>query len=249
MNAELLRRPDPVRLALVLTVVFLCCRSWGERNITITFDGSPIQPPGSRYSRTNYAELGTSFVGDCDRAFPPQSPGWPDNGTAYIVPAWQGMSCSRSDGLSFGLLSVDLAGYSDVVPDFPASFEGHRSDGSVVTTNFAVSGITFQHYNFGSEFANLTNLLVTAGALDNLVTRVPSIPPVLKIGRYSYNSDSWMTLEARGTIGFPYRLEYKEDLATTNWITLTNFEASYFQVDHVTTDLPDRRFFRVVELP
>jgi len=249
MNAALFCRRDPVPLAVILTLVFLCCRCWGERNITITFDGSPTQPPGSRYYRTNYAELGTSFAGECGRAFPPQSTRVPDNGTAYIIPVWPGMSCSRFDGLSFGLASVDLASYSDVFPDDPASVEGHRADGSIVTTNFPVSGLAFQRYYFGPEFTNLTNVLVTAGALDNLVTRVPSVPPVLKIGTYSYHSASWMTLEARGTSGFLYRLDYSENLAGTNWTTLTNFEAYYFRNDYVTTNFPAQRFFRVVELP
>jgi hypothetical protein len=249
MNMELLRRREAVRLALVLTLGFLCCRCWADRNITITFEGPPTQPPGSRYYRTNYAELGTSFAGECGRAFPPQSQSVPDNGTAYIIPVWPGMSCSRSDRLSFGLVSVDLASYSEAFPEDPASVEGHRADGSVVTTNFPVSGLAFQTYYFSPEFTDLTNVLVTAGALDNLVTRVPSVPPTLTIGRYSYNSDSWMWLEARGTSGFLYRLDYAENVGTTNWTTLTNFEAYYFQDDHVTTNFPARRFFRVVELP
>jgi hypothetical protein len=118
-----------------------------------------------------------------------------------------------------------------------------------VMTNFPVSGLTFQRHYFGPEFAGLTNVIVTAGALDNFVTQVPSVPPTLRIGSYSYNSDSWIWLEARGTSGFHYRLECAETAGPTNWTTLTNFEAYYFQDDHVTTNFPARRFFRVVELP
>jgi hypothetical protein len=251
MNTALLGPRDTIAVALVITFVFLWARCWGERTITITFEGPPTQPPRSIYGVTNYYELAMSFVGtgQYGRAHPAGLPGWPDNGTTYIQPEPWPVACTRLDGLSFRLISVDLAGYSDVVPDYPASFEGHRSDGSVVTTNFPLSGITFRRYYFGPEFGDLTNVQVTAGALDNLVTRVPSVPPALKIGSYSYYTDSWMTLEARGTAGFLYRLEYAENLAATNWTTLTNFEAYYFRDDHVTTSFPAQRFFRVVELP
>jgi hypothetical protein len=251
MKTVLRGRGGPLAPAVVLTFIFLLGQCRGERTITITFEGPPTQPPRSAYLITNYYELAMSFVqmGRYGRRHSAGSPGWPDNGTTYIQPEPRPVACTRLDGLSFRLISVDLAGYSAVVPDYPASFEGHRSDGSVETTNFQVSGITFQRYYFGPEFGDLTNVLVTAGALDNLVTRVPSVPPVLKIGTYSYHSDSWMTLEARGTSGFLYRLDYSENLAGTNWTTLTNFEAYYFRNDYVTTNFPAQRFFRVVELP
>jgi hypothetical protein len=200
---------------------------------------------------TNYYELGMSFV-QIDRYVrrnPAGDPGWPDNGTTYIQPEPSPVACTRLDGLSFRLMSVDLAGYSDVVPDFPASFEGHRSDGSVVTTNFAVSGISFQRYDFSPDFADLTNLLVTAGALDNLVTGVPSVPPTLTLATSSYSGVSWLGLQARGTAGFLYRLESAKNLAATNWTKLTNFEASCNWVEYFTTNSPAQRFFRVVELP
>jgi len=231
--------------------VFLFVAScWGEGMVTITFDGPPTQPAGSRYSRTNYAERGTSFVGDFGRAWPPfPADHLPDNGTPYLVPAWGPVTCTRFDGLSFHLVSVDLAVYSYVFPDDPARFEGHRSDGSVVTTNFPVSGLPFQTYYFSSEFDDLTNVLVRAGALDNLKLQLPTVQPVLRISTYHYRSDSWLVLEAQGTLGLRYRMEYTDFVPSVNWITLTNFESSFFQVEHVPTNLPPRRFFRAVELP
>lgn len=236
--------------ALVMNsgLFLLVAQCSGEGIVTITFDGPPTHPPGSRYSRTNYAQHGTSFVGDCGRAFPPSSTLWPDNGTAYIVPPL-GMSCSRFDGLSFRLVSVDLAGYSEVVPDFTASFEGRRIDGSTVTTNFPVSGLAFGTFHFSSEFVDLTNVLVTAGALDNLKLQLPTVQPVLSLWSYHYYSDSWLVLEAHGTLGLRYRMEYVDSFPPTNWITLTNFESSFFQVEHVATNHPPQRFFRAVELP
>jgi hypothetical protein len=244
-------RKDFGWLAAMLGFFFLLAQCRGEGMVTITFDGSPTQPPGSRYSRTNYAERGTRFVGDCDRAFPPSSSLWPDNGTAYIVPAWQGMNCSRFDNLSFRLVSVDLAGYSTVVPDYTASFEGHRSDGSIVATNFAVSGLAFQTYYFSSEFADLTNVLVAAGALDNLKMQLPTIPPVMSIETYPYYySIDWLRLQANGTLGLRYQLEYTDSLPSTNWTPLAEFESSFFQSLPISTKTNSaQRFFRAVELP
>lgn len=255
MNTALLRRRDRIAVALVLTFVFLRVPCWGEETIVITFDGPPTQPPGSVYSVTSYYERGFSCVGNFSRAQPPGLTGRPDNGTSYIqptgifLPTGAPATFSRFDNLSFRLVSVDLATYSAGFPDDTASFEGHRSDGSIVTTNFAVSGLAFQTYYFSSEFADLTNVLAAAGSLDNLVTRVPSIPAVLTIGTYSYNSDSWMTLHVQGTVGLRYRLEYADRLAATNWTTVTNFETSYSRMDYITTNLPVQRFYRAVELP
>jgi hypothetical protein len=235
-------------LAKIFGFFFLAVPCSGEGIVTLTFDGPPTQPQGSRWGSNNYSERGTRFLGDCARAFPPMSTLWPDNGTPYIVPA-QGMSCSRIDDLSFSLVSVDLAGYSSVVPDYTASFEARRADGTVVSTNFPVSGLGFQTYYFPSEFANLTNVSVRAGALDNLKLQLPAVQPVLHMGSYHYRSDSWLTLEAQGTAGLRYRMEYTDFFSTTNWITLTNFESSFFQVEYVSTNLPPQRFFRAVELP
>jgi len=234
--------------AMCIGALLFVASCWGEGLVTITFDGYPWQPPGSRYGRTNYYELGTTFIGDFTRAFPPSSTSQPDNGTAYIAPTWPAMTCSRLDNLHFRLVSVDLAVYSSGFPDDPASFEGHRSDGSVVTTNFPVSGLTFQTYYFSSEFADLTNVLVRAGALDNLELQLPTIQPVLSIRSYNYHGDSWFVLQAQGTLGLRYRMEYTDFFPATNWITLATFESSFYK-EIVTTNHPPQRCFRAVELP
>ena len=219
--------------------------------ITITFDGPPLQPPNSSYSVKNYSERGTHFSADLFSRAGSGSTNWPDNGTAYIKPAWTPVTCSRLDNLTFSLVSVDLAGYSSVVPDYTASFEGHRSDGSIVTTNFAVSGLAFQTYSFHPEFSDLTNLLVTAGALDNLKMQLPTIQPVLSIssGRYYPQEAPWIVLRAQGTLGLNYRLEYSDGFPATNWNALSDFESSFFQIEYVSTNIPSQRFFRAVELP
>jgi len=222
------------------------CRAQGT--LTITFDGAPIQPPNSSYAITNYAERGARFVGYFDRTGS-GSTNRPDNGTTYIQPTSPPVICSRVDGLSFRLVSVDLAGYSVVLPDYDASFEGHRSDGSVVSTNIAVSGMGFQTCYFPSEFSDLTNIVIRAGSLDNLTMQVPSIPPVLSMGAYHYRGDSWVTLDAQGTVGLQYRLEYTDTLPATNWLTFTNFESRFGWIEYVSRDMPPRRFFRALEVP
>jgi hypothetical protein len=224
-----------------------CC---GEVIIPITFNGRS-QPPGSGILLTNYWERGTIFVGNFVYCQPPQGPGWPVSATALIQAPWPSVACSRSDGLPFRLVSADLAAYSDVSPGDGGSFEGYRSDGSVVSTNFPATGLTFQTYYFSSEFADLTNVLIRAGSLDNLVTAVPSIPLVLRASFYRYSITSGVNVSANGTLGVNYRLEYTDILSptnSTNWTTLTTFQSSggYF-VD--LSKGPPRGFFRTVELP
>jgi len=91
------------------------------------------------------------------------------------------------DSLSFGFLNgnrfnltgVDLAGYSDVVPDFSVDFVGYRFGGGTVTTSFSGSGISFQTFHFGPEFSDLIRVEIpTYGwSLDNLAVSVPEPTP------------------------------------------------------------------------
>jgi hypothetical protein len=80
----------------------------------------------------------------------------------------------------FGLVSVDLAGYSDVSPDFSATFIGYLSGGSTVTTNFSGTGLSFQTFYFGQEFSGLRwaelSSDLDAWSLDNLQVGVPEPP-------------------------------------------------------------------------
>jgi hypothetical protein len=83
---------------------------------------------------------------------------------------------SFTDRSIFNLVSVDLAGYSTVVPDFDVQFIGYRSDGSTVSAEFTGSGINFQNYSFeGLGFYDLTRVEVPTSlwSLDNLVVSVP----------------------------------------------------------------------------
>jgi hypothetical protein len=232
-----------------MSFIFSVTQSFGERTLTIEFDGPPPQRPESGVLCTNYWEHLVSFDGGFTLRGAETNGLWPVNPTAFIQPAWDPVSCSRYDGSSFRLLSVDLAVYSDVFPDDPATFTGYRSDGSVVTTNFPVNSLIFKTYNFSEEFADLTNVLIQAGAVDNLKMVVPSIPSVLHLRTNGYSYYKWMTLTVNGTPEVPYRLEYTDILPATNWQTFTNFETSlYLNLDFPPTN-PPHRFFRAVELP
>jgi hypothetical protein len=246
------RRSGPAIVAFF--GAFLSAQCSGQGVINITFDGPPVQAPGTGRMTTNYAERGTSFVG----FFARYGSGFtrhPNNGTAYItasgifLPDGPPATCARLDGLTFRVLSADLAGYSDVVPSGTAKFEGHRSDGSVVATNFPVDGLVFQTYHFAPDFTDLTNLWIAADSLDNLRLEVPTMQPVLGISAYPYFGSGWIRVSARGTLGLPYRLEYTSAYPAANWITLKEFESSFWSYEYVPTNTPPQRFFRVVELP
>ena len=243
-------RTAELAFVMVVGLFLLTLKSNAQGTVTINFNGDPIQPPGLRALRTVYYELGMGFLAHSfyTRAFPPSPPEWPENGTAYIAPTL-GMNCIRYDGLSFSPISMDLASYSSVVPEHDSSFVGQRADGSMVSTNFTVSGLIFQTYYFPPAFADWTNLWVKAGAVDNLKLRLPTIPPVMKMAIRREYGASWLHLSVQGTIGLRYRLEYTDVLPTTNWLTLTTFESWFYDVQFVQENLPPKRFFRAVEVP
>jgi hypothetical protein len=103
-------------------------------------------------------------------------PNRPDNGTAYLQAGLgSDLMFTYLNGPAFNLVSVDLAGYSTVVPDTTVHFVGYRRDGSTITTDIDRHGITFQTYNFGAGWSDLTRVdIPTYGwSLDNLVVSIP----------------------------------------------------------------------------
>lgn len=239
--------------AVLLAFCWFVAQCGGAGLIDIKFDG---QPPGTAYLTTNYIESGTRFTGHFGR-IGPATPNRPDNGTAYIEPSGiisptsAPTTCSRIDNRTFRLLSVDLAGYSSVIPDYGAVFEGRRSDGTVVTTNFVVTGLEFQTYYFPSNFNDLTNVLMAAGALDNFLIQLPTIQPVMRIGEFpDYYSVEWLWVYVEGTPGLSYRLECAESLSDTNWAAIGEFESSgYLTLPKSAETESPQRLFRAVELP
>ncbi len=156
--------------------------SYAQGTFQVTFDEPTPQPPGTAYDITQYQESSLSFMPiQPDGGFGRSRGGrpgylFPDNGTSYIQAALtERIAFSHLDGLAFGLVSVDLAGYSVVLPDFSVRFVGHTQAGGTVTTTFSGSGLDFKTFYFGPEFINLTRVEIpdSPWSLDNLVFSIP----------------------------------------------------------------------------
>ena len=157
--------------------------------ITITFDGPPLQPPGSSYQIQSYSEAGVWFAPmPGTDGFGRNGAGiamFPENGTAYLQAALgDSLMFGLDDGSSFDPVSVDLAEYSTVVPDaVTVPFVGYRRDGGTVTTSFTTDGIMdgtgpladFQTFNFPPAFSGVYRVEIPAfgWSLDNLRLYVP----------------------------------------------------------------------------
>jgi hypothetical protein len=165
-------------------LVPLVCFAQGT--LHVTFDGMPPLPPATSIGVQQYFESGIWFrplgvVGQENTISHRRGGGGvplvPDNGTPYLA-AHLGSSLlfSFQDGGLFGINSVDLAGYSTVVPDFSVPFFGYRFDGSIVSTNFSGTGIEFRTVYFGAEWSSgLTRVEIPtySWSLDNLTVEIP----------------------------------------------------------------------------
>ncbi len=177
---------------LILFSSLACSTGQGTfEPLLITFDGPPLQPPGTQYSVSEYYEAGMAFTpidSSAPSRFTRNGGGfdfYPENGSAYLQ-ALDGDSLRFGflDGFIFDLLSVDLAEYSSVRSDpVTVQFVGYRWDGGTVSTSFTTDGIIdgtgpladFETFHFGPEFNGLTRVEIpTFGwSLDNLVVAVP----------------------------------------------------------------------------
>ena len=164
----------------IFIFLFRVCLAQGT--LQITFDGPPDQPPGSSYNVQSYYESGMWFLplsgtDGFGRVWSNPPTGLPNDGTPYLnASAVDSLSFGFTDGRSFGLSAVNLAGYSTVVPDFSVEFIGYRPDGSAITESFSGSGIKFQTYYFDSAwYSGLTKVEIPdyGWSLDNLVVAVP----------------------------------------------------------------------------
>jgi hypothetical protein len=180
-------------LVLGLMWIGLACHGQGNfQPIRITFDGPPLQPPGTSRVTDNYSESGvwfrsfTNALGYTDgfirSGVPTEAdPRWPDNGTAYLqADNLSTLAFSFTNGWLFSLQAVDLAEYSLVVPDaVTVRFVGYRYDGSKLVTHLTTDGIMdgmgpladFETFQFGPEWYGLTRveIPIPGWSLDNLV--------------------------------------------------------------------------------
>ena len=154
-------------------------QTFAQGTTTLTFEGPPYLHSGSAIHVQSYSEAGFWFmpIPGTD-GFVRQGGGisfYPENGTTYLqATLGDSLMFATDDRSTFSLVSVDLAGYSTVVPQVTAYFVGYRPDGSTVNTSFPASGVTFQTYYFDPEFSGLTRVeMPDFGSLDNLVLSVP----------------------------------------------------------------------------
>jgi len=155
---------------------------FGQGTFRITFDGPPPQPTNSDYTLQNYYEGGMWFRPLQGSAGFGRTGGgltslFPYDGSPYLHGAFgDSLAFSFQTGSLFGVFSVDLAGYSTVVPDFTVDFVGYRSDGSTISTSFSGNGIDFRTVNFGPDWSSgLTRVEIPnyGWSLDNLVVSIP----------------------------------------------------------------------------
>jgi len=184
---------------LVALSALLSTRSAAYAQGTITFDGAPVQPPGTAYLVQSYRESGVWFVpipgtdGFIRQGSNPPAVFWPDNGTAYVVASvGDSLMFGMDDGTEFGLASVDLAEWSTDYPQpVTVPFVGYRSDGSIITESFTTDGIIdgtgplkdFQTFYFSAQFVGVrrVQVLTYGWSLDNVVFAIPE-PTAISLG-------------------------------------------------------------------
>ena len=179
--------------AVLVAVVFLAPeRCHAQGTIQITFDGPPVQIPGSGVIVTQYTEAGMTYAsidstsGFVRRTGAGQLSLFPDNGTSYLQTALgQSLQFNFMNGSLFGMISVDLAEYSTVFQaPTTIQFVGYYQNGSTVTASFTTDGVIdgdgpladFQTFFFDPLTWNgLTRVEIPnfGWSLDNMVVSVP----------------------------------------------------------------------------
>ncbi len=177
---------------LLLLVVWCVMTCHGQGTLQIRFDSPPQLPgPGQGFFVQQYSEagmwfrpLGTVGPGNGFSRSGGGRAGFPDNGTAFLAAALgDSLLFSFTNGMSFDMISVDLAEFSVTVTNTTVRFIGYRFNGSTVITNITTDGVIdgpglsadFETFNFGPEFTGLSRVEIpTIGwSLDNLVVSVP----------------------------------------------------------------------------
>lgn len=178
--------------ALVLLLV-TANSAYAQGRIQTIYFYAGVLPPGTDRGLTQYRELDMRFYGLPGEYAPMfgqysgSEEGYPCNGTQYIgLAAHDSLGFARTNGQSFGLVSVDLAEYSTLFQTPKAiPFVGYRPDGSTVKNIFTTDGIIdglgpredFQTFYFDSRFDNVVKVEVyaTGFMMDNLVVK-PAVP-------------------------------------------------------------------------
>lgn len=178
-------------IALVLVMGRLCLGA--QQSYTVEFEGSPWQPLETQIAMYEYIENGIRFM-----PLGPSEPGnffgrigsglplYPSNSGRYLnFSVADTLQFFLTSGSLFGVVSLDLAEYSTVVPDAAAvEFVGYKYDGSIVRQTFMTDGTIdgtgaladFETFHFGPDFNDLIRVEIdpTWGfSLDNLAIVIP----------------------------------------------------------------------------
>ena len=159
--------------------------------LIVSFDGPPLQPPGSAHTVQSYPESGVWF----GPFRVPMALAGGEQPNRWLARRWHPyLQAALGDSLMFGLdegssfdpVSVDLAEYSDILllmqgPE-TVHFVGYRQDGTVLTTDITTAGIfngvapVFTNFTFDPGFSGLVPVKIpTFPSLDNL-TLQRSVP-------------------------------------------------------------------------
>jgi hypothetical protein len=164
-----------VRATLGFVFLSCCLPCFAQGTFTVRFDGYPVAQNTAVHVQ-QYTESGMLFTpipgsaGFVLRNGPGSDGGLPDNGTTYVqCLIGDSLRISAVNGSTFSISSIDVAGYSDIVPNISGTFTGFHADGSTVTASFNVNSLAFQTLNFDG-FNNLVSVQIPYfGSLDNLV--------------------------------------------------------------------------------
>jgi hypothetical protein len=169
--------------------------------LTITFDGQPVQAPYTAAIIYEYAEAGMYFDSLSGGGFvrvgsPELLSFYPASGSGFLrADAASSLSFVFTNGTLFDLNSVDLAEYSTVAVALygvqTVHFVGYHTDGSTIETDLTPDGIIdgtgpladFQTFTF-TGWNNLTRVdIPTYGwSLDNLVVTPAPEPETIWLG-------------------------------------------------------------------
>jgi len=174
-----LARPLTSRTGLTASaaLAFFCLAvgCLGQGTMTFTFEG---QPSGTiSGGKAYYVESGMKFTVNPPGGLflvGPGIPGWPDDGTGYLMaPDGGGLVFNFTSFAPFNLLSFDAARDAEdpTLPTLEVIGYENQGMGLTVTNYFTVTSDNFQTFQLSSSFQNLyeVEILGDPFSLDNVV--------------------------------------------------------------------------------
>jgi hypothetical protein len=163
------------RIASAACIVCLIAECQGQGTMTFTFEG---QPSGTiSGAMAYYVESGMQFTVNPPGGLflvGPGIPGWPDDGTGYLMaPDGGGLVFNFTSFAPFNLISFDAAREAEdsTLPTLEVVGYENQGMGMTVTSYFTVTSDNFQTFQLSSSFQNLyeVEILGDPFSLDNVV--------------------------------------------------------------------------------